>query len=95
MQLFDSWVGVVSAEDYRHAILPHTRRIFAAAGEYRVPGYHFGVGTGELLGLLGEPAPTWSALTGGSRSTRAPAGSAPARRSRAIWTRRCCSPPGR
>src|ERR1700752_3622468 len=26
-QLFDSWVGVVSPEDYRHAILPHTSRI--------------------------------------------------------------------
>src|SRR6202034_3499968 len=54
VQLFDSWVGVVSPEDYRHAILPHTRRIFAAlaaSGEARI---HFGVGTGELLGLLGE-----------------------------------------
>ena len=30
VQLFDSWVGVVSPEDYRHAILPHTQRIFAA-----------------------------------------------------------------
>ena len=54
VQLFDSWVGVVSAEDYRHAILPHTRRIFAALAESGVPRIHFGVGTGELLGLLGE-----------------------------------------
>src|ERR1700758_5554280 len=30
VQLFDSWVGAVSQEDYRHAILPHTRDIFAA-----------------------------------------------------------------
>jgi len=52
VQLFDSWVGVVSPEDYRHAILPHTRRIFAAVSG--VPRIHFGVGTGELLGLLGE-----------------------------------------
>jgi len=54
VQLFDSWVGVVSPEDYRHAILPHTRRIFSALAASGVPRIHFGVGTGELLGLLGE-----------------------------------------
>jgi len=54
VQLFDSWVGVVSPADYRRAILPHTRAIFAALAESGVPRIHFGVGTGELLGLLGE-----------------------------------------
>jgi uroporphyrinogen decarboxylase len=54
VQLFDSWVGVVSPEDYRHAVLPHTSRIFAALAPAGVPRIHFGVGTGELLGLLGE-----------------------------------------
>ena len=54
VQLFDSWVGAVSPEDYRHAILPHTSRIFAALADFEVPRIHFGVGTGELLGLLGE-----------------------------------------
>jgi uroporphyrinogen decarboxylase len=54
VQLFDSWVGVVSPEDYRRAILPHTSRIFAALAPAGVPRIHFGVGTGELLGLLGE-----------------------------------------
>jgi uroporphyrinogen decarboxylase len=54
VQLFDSWVGVVGPADYRHAILPHTSRIFAALAESGVPRIHFGVGTGELLGLLGE-----------------------------------------
>jgi len=54
VQLFDSWVGVVSAEDYRHAVLPHTSRIFAALAPAGVPRIHFGVGTGELIGLLGE-----------------------------------------
>ena len=54
VQLFDSWVGVVSPEDYRHAILPHTARIFSALAATGVPRIHFGVGTGELLGLLGE-----------------------------------------
>jgi len=54
VQLFDSWVGAVSPEDYRKAILPHTSRIFAALAAYDVPRIHFGVGTGELLSLLGE-----------------------------------------
>jgi uroporphyrinogen decarboxylase len=54
VQLFDSWVGVVGPEDYRHAILPHTSRIFASLAATGVPRIHFGVGTGELLGLLGE-----------------------------------------
>jgi uroporphyrinogen decarboxylase len=54
VQLFDSWVGAVSPDDYRHAILPHTSRIFAALGPAGVPRIHFGVGTGELLGLMGE-----------------------------------------
>jgi uroporphyrinogen decarboxylase len=54
VQLFDSWAGVVSPEDYRRSILPHTSRIFAALAPAGVPRIHFGVGTGELLGLLGE-----------------------------------------
>jgi uroporphyrinogen decarboxylase len=54
VQLFDSWVGVVSPEDYRQAILPHTSGIFSALAATGVPRIHFGVGTGELLGLLGE-----------------------------------------
>src|SRR5580692_5940679 len=54
VQLFDSWVGAVSPDDYRHAILPHTSRIFGALETTGVPRIHFGVGTGELLGLLGE-----------------------------------------
>ena len=40
-----------------------------------------------------RPARTSSASTGGSRWTRPPAGSAPARRSRATSTRPSCSPP--
>ena len=35
VQLFDSWVGAVCPEDYRHAILPHTSRIFAALAAVR------------------------------------------------------------
>jgi uroporphyrinogen decarboxylase len=54
IQLFDSWVGAVAPDDYRRSVLPYTRKIFAALGGLDVPRIHFGVGTGELLGLLGE-----------------------------------------
>ncbi len=54
VQLFDSWAGALAAEDYRRAVLPHSKRIFDALAETGVPRLHFGVGTGELLGLIGE-----------------------------------------
>jgi uroporphyrinogen decarboxylase len=54
VQLFDSWAGILSPADYRRSGLPHSRRIFAALASAGVPAIHFGVGTGELLGLLGE-----------------------------------------
>jgi uroporphyrinogen decarboxylase len=54
VQVFDSWVGIVSPSDYRRSVLPFTSRIFDALATSGVPRIHFGVGTGELLGLLGE-----------------------------------------
>jgi len=54
IQIFDSWVGGVSPEDYRRSVLPHSRKIFTALEPHGVPRIHFGVGTGELLGLMGE-----------------------------------------
>jgi len=54
LQLFDSWAGILSPEDYRRSVLPFSSRIFAALAAEGVPAIHFGVGTGELLGLLGE-----------------------------------------
>jgi uroporphyrinogen decarboxylase len=59
VQLFDSWAGVLSAKDYAERVLPHSRAVFdglgdRAAGERDVPRIHFGVGTGELLPLIGD-----------------------------------------
>ncbi|WP_347813248.1 uroporphyrinogen decarboxylase [Actinomadura sp. GC306] len=54
VQVFDSWVGAVAEEDYRASVLPHTRRIFTEVEPLGVPRIHFGVGTGELLGPMGE-----------------------------------------
>ncbi len=50
VQLFDSWAGALSAADYERYVLPHSRRVLAAAAG--VPRIHFGVDTGELLGLM-------------------------------------------
>ena len=77
VQLFDSWVGVVSPEDYRHAILPHT---VVSSPRWRRPGcrvFTSGSAPASCSACWARPAPTWSGSTGGSRSTRRPAGSAP------------------
>jgi uroporphyrinogen decarboxylase len=54
VQLFDSWVGVLSPDDYASAVLPHSTRIFDALAGLGVPRIHFGVGTGELLRQMAE-----------------------------------------
>jgi len=52
VQVFDSWVGALDAEDYERAVLPHTARVFETIAGLGVPTIHFGVVTGELLGLM-------------------------------------------
>jgi uroporphyrinogen decarboxylase len=54
IQLFDSWAGALTPEDYRRSVLPHSAAVLAAVGELGVPRIHFGVGTGSLLGLMAE-----------------------------------------
>jgi uroporphyrinogen decarboxylase len=53
VQLFDSWVGALSPDDYREYVLPHTRAVIrnVRAG---VPVIHFGTGTAALLELMKE-----------------------------------------
>jgi uroporphyrinogen decarboxylase len=53
VQLFDSWVGSLSPDDYRRFVLPHTRNVIAAVRE-GVPVIHFGTVTGNLLELMRE-----------------------------------------
>ena len=53
IQVFDSWAGTLSAADYEKYVLPSSKRIFDGLGDLGVPRIHFGVGTGELLGLMG------------------------------------------
>lgn len=55
-QLFDSWAGSLSAEDYLEHVQPHSRAALAHVDDLAGPGVdggapllHFGTGTGEFL----------------------------------------------
>ncbi|MEO6445140.1 MAG: uroporphyrinogen decarboxylase [Gemmatimonadaceae bacterium] len=49
VQLFDSWVGCLSPDDYREFVSPYTRQIFAAIAPWKRPTIHFGTNTWALL----------------------------------------------
>jgi uroporphyrinogen decarboxylase len=53
VQLFDSWVGVLSPDDYREFVLPHTRDVIKGLTP-GVPVIHFGTGTSGLLPAMRE-----------------------------------------
>jgi uroporphyrinogen decarboxylase len=54
VQVFDSWIGTLSPADYRRYVLPATAKVMTGLADLDVPRIHFGVGTGELLGLMAE-----------------------------------------
>ncbi len=49
LQLFDSWVGCLSPDDYRTFVQPHSRKALALANASKVPLIHFGTGTATFL----------------------------------------------
>jgi uroporphyrinogen decarboxylase len=51
IQLFDSWVGTLSADDYEEFVAPYSARVLAAVD---VPTIHFGTGTSHLLPAMRE-----------------------------------------
>jgi uroporphyrinogen decarboxylase len=53
VQLFDSWAGALTPADYEAFVMPHSARVLERAGALGVPRIHFGVGTSNLLGLMG------------------------------------------
>ena len=54
VQLFDSWAGALAPDDYEQFVMPYSSTVLEHAGRLGVPRIHFGVGTGELLGLMGS-----------------------------------------
>ena len=61
LHIFDSWAGALSPEDYRRAVLPHTRRLVEQAGAGGVPVIYFSTGT---AGFLEAVAATGAAVLG-------------------------------
>jgi uroporphyrinogen decarboxylase len=49
VQLFDSWIGHLSTDDYSNYVEPFIERIVAGLTDARVPRILFGVGTAHLL----------------------------------------------
>ena len=52
VQVFDSWVGALSPQDYREFALPYSQFILQAAHNEGVPVIHFGTNTTTLLPLM-------------------------------------------
>jgi uroporphyrinogen decarboxylase len=53
VQLFDSWAGALTRADYAAGVMPWSSSVLERIGATGVPRIHFGVGTGEILDLMG------------------------------------------
>ena len=51
VQVFDSWAGSLSPQDYREYVLPHSARVFASLNP-SVPRIHFAFQAGTMLELV-------------------------------------------
>ena len=49
VQLFDSWVGCLSVDDYREYVLPYSKRLIRAVQALGVPVIHFATESASLL----------------------------------------------
>jgi uroporphyrinogen decarboxylase len=52
VQVFDSWVGALSVEDYQQHVLLHTKCVLDGVAGLGVPRIHFGVGGTTLLSSI-------------------------------------------
>ena len=57
VQLFDSWVGALTRDDYETRVARHTRAIFDALAPTGVPRIHFGTDTAHLLESIVQTGP--------------------------------------
>jgi uroporphyrinogen decarboxylase len=54
LQIFDSWVGCLSVEDYRRHVLPHATELVQRVRVAKVPVIYFGTDTTTLLPSMKE-----------------------------------------
>ncbi len=54
IQVFDSWVGCLSVEDYRHYVLPRTSELVRNLKQSGAPVIYFGTDTATLLTSMKE-----------------------------------------
>jgi len=54
IQIFDSWVGCLSVEDYRHYVLPHVTALVKRLQKTGVPIIYFGTDSATLLPSMKE-----------------------------------------
>jgi uroporphyrinogen decarboxylase len=54
IQIFDSWVGCLSPQDYREHVLPHMKKLLSGLAGLGVPVIHFGTETATLLPMMAE-----------------------------------------
>lgn len=54
IQVFDSWVGCLSVEDYRHYVLPRTTELIKSLRASGAPVIYFGTDTSTLLAAMKE-----------------------------------------
>jgi len=52
LQLFDSWVGALSPDDYRQYVMPYSIHALKIASQAGVPIIHFGTNTNGMLELI-------------------------------------------
>ena len=52
VQLFDSWVGILSPRQYERYVYPYSERIFREIGALGLPTIHFGTANASLLELM-------------------------------------------
>jgi uroporphyrinogen decarboxylase len=57
VQVFDSWIGCLSPDDYRDYVFPHMKKFFSSLTG-GAPAIHFGTGTQGLLELMRDAGGT-------------------------------------
>ena len=54
VQLFDSWVGILSPSQYQRYVFPYSKRIFTEINALGVPTIHFGTGNASILKQMAD-----------------------------------------